>query len=144
MTDLNPNDSLWHGTTILCVRRGGRVAMAGDGQVSLGNTAGCTTGLATQYALLKHLVGLLQPDSGHVWIGDVDMAVANTLLYRTLTSYAYEKGDGGSALVADLATDTHLLEWARAWAPKMLDQHPGLSKKHTDRWLGGKSEFLKA
>jgi ATP-dependent HslUV protease subunit HslV len=28
----------WHGTTILCVRRAGHVAMAGDGQVSLGNT----------------------------------------------------------------------------------------------------------
>jgi ATP-dependent HslUV protease subunit HslV len=28
----------WHGTTILAVRRGGRVAVAGDGQVSLGNT----------------------------------------------------------------------------------------------------------
>jgi ATP-dependent HslUV protease subunit HslV len=35
----NPNDPVgWHGTTILCVRRDGRVAMAGDGQVSLGNT----------------------------------------------------------------------------------------------------------
>lgn len=28
----------WHGTTILCVRRGAEVAMAGDGQVTLGNT----------------------------------------------------------------------------------------------------------
>ncbi|NHO53483.1 ATP-dependent protease subunit HslV [Acetobacter estunensis] len=28
----------WHGTTILCVRRDGEVAMAGDGQVSLGPT----------------------------------------------------------------------------------------------------------
>lgn len=28
----------WHGTTILCVRRGGAVAMAGDGQVTLGQT----------------------------------------------------------------------------------------------------------
>ena len=28
----------WHGTTILCIRHGGKVAMAGDGQVSLGNT----------------------------------------------------------------------------------------------------------
>ncbi|GAN53724.1 ATP-dependent protease subunit HslV [Tanticharoenia sakaeratensis] len=28
----------WHGTTILCVRRGGQVAMAGDGQVTLGQT----------------------------------------------------------------------------------------------------------
>ncbi len=28
----------WHGTTTLCVRRDGHVAMAGDGQVSLGQT----------------------------------------------------------------------------------------------------------
>ena len=28
----------WHGTTILCVRKDGRVAMAGDGQVSMGQT----------------------------------------------------------------------------------------------------------
>src|SRR5205823_1317818 len=28
----------WHGTTILSVRRDGRLAMAGDGQVSLGQT----------------------------------------------------------------------------------------------------------
>ncbi|CAH2600844.1 peptidase component of the HslVU protease [Rhodovastum atsumiense] len=28
----------WHGTTILSVRRGGQVAMAGDGQVTLGQT----------------------------------------------------------------------------------------------------------
>ncbi|HEX7389668.1 MAG TPA: ATP-dependent protease subunit HslV [Acidiphilium sp.] len=35
----NANDPVgWHGTTILCVRANGSVAMAGDGQVSLGNT----------------------------------------------------------------------------------------------------------
>lgn len=35
----NSNDPVgWHGTTILCVRLGEQVAMAGDGQVSLGNT----------------------------------------------------------------------------------------------------------
>ncbi|MAU41381.1 MAG: HslU--HslV peptidase proteolytic subunit [Kordiimonas sp.] len=28
----------WHGTTILCVRKGNRVVMGGDGQVSLGDT----------------------------------------------------------------------------------------------------------
>ncbi|MBB5699531.1 ATP-dependent protease subunit HslV [Sphingomonas yantingensis] len=31
-------DNAWHGTTILSVRRGGRVVIAGDGQVSAGNT----------------------------------------------------------------------------------------------------------
>jgi ATP-dependent HslUV protease subunit HslV len=35
----NSNDPVgWHGTTILCVRRDSAVALAGDGQVSLGNT----------------------------------------------------------------------------------------------------------
>ncbi len=29
---------MFHGTTILCVRRNGNVAIAGDGQVTLGNT----------------------------------------------------------------------------------------------------------
>src|SRR6516165_37432 len=28
----------WHGTTILCVRKGGQVVVAGDGQVSMGQT----------------------------------------------------------------------------------------------------------
>ena len=31
-------EQTWHGTTILCVRKGNLVVMAGDGQVSLGNT----------------------------------------------------------------------------------------------------------
>jgi ATP-dependent DNA helicase RecG len=45
---------------------------------------------------------------------------------------------------ADLATDTELLEWARQLAPMMLDRYPQLAEKHTARWLGGKSEYLKA
>ena len=45
---------------------------------------------------------------------------------------------------ADLATDTALLEWARAEAPMLLDRHPHLAHKHVARWLGGKAEFLKA
>ncbi len=36
MADPTPT---WHGTTILCVRKGGQVALAGDGQVSFGQTA---------------------------------------------------------------------------------------------------------
>ena len=39
MQNNTPYDPVgWHGTTILCVRRGGHVAMAGDGQVTLGQT----------------------------------------------------------------------------------------------------------
>ena len=52
----------------------------------------------------------------------------------------------GAALLrfADLATDAELLEWARHAAPLMLDRHPEKARQHTERWLGGKSEFLKA
>lgn len=45
---------------------------------------------------------------------------------------------------ADLATDGHLLEWARAAAPVMLAEYPRQAEKHIARWLGGKAEFLKA
>ncbi len=31
-------DNLWHSTTIICVRRGEKVAIAGDGQVTFGDT----------------------------------------------------------------------------------------------------------
>jgi ATP-dependent DNA helicase RecG len=52
----------------------------------------------------------------------------------------------GDALLrfADLATDSHLLEWARELAPVMLDRHPELAARHVARWLGGKSDYLKA
>ncbi|WP_300655136.1 ATP-dependent DNA helicase RecG [Hydrogenophaga sp.] len=45
---------------------------------------------------------------------------------------------------ADLATDGHLLEWARAAAPVMLAEYPQQAEKHIARWLGGRAEFLKA
>ena len=45
---------------------------------------------------------------------------------------------------ADLTTDAPLLEWAREVAPLMLDRHSGLAARHVARWLGGKSEYLKA
>ncbi len=32
------NPASWHGTTILSVRKGGKVVIAGDGQVTMGNT----------------------------------------------------------------------------------------------------------
>jgi ATP-dependent HslUV protease subunit HslV len=34
----NDHDPRWHGTTILCLRKNGKVVIAGDGQVSMGQT----------------------------------------------------------------------------------------------------------
>jgi ATP-dependent DNA helicase RecG len=45
---------------------------------------------------------------------------------------------------ADLATDAPWLEWARTWAPTMLAHQPQLASRHVQRWLGGKSDFVKA
>ncbi len=52
----------------------------------------------------------------------------------------------GAALLrfADLAEDGELLQWARELAPLMLDKYPELADRHVGRWLGGKSDFLKA
>ena len=45
---------------------------------------------------------------------------------------------------ADLVEDGQLLEWARHLAPHMLDHCPQMAQRHISRWLGGKSDFLKA
>jgi ATP-dependent DNA helicase RecG len=45
---------------------------------------------------------------------------------------------------ADLVADAALLEAARQLAPAMLDRYPEYAHRHTARWLGGKSEYLKA
>ena len=52
----------------------------------------------------------------------------------------------GAALLrfADLSVDTDLLAWAQQLAPLMLDQYPEQAERHVQRWLGGKSDFLKA
>jgi ATP-dependent HslUV protease, peptidase subunit HslV len=38
MTEPSSSPQIWHGTTILTVRKGGKVVIAGDGQVSIGQT----------------------------------------------------------------------------------------------------------
>jgi ATP-dependent DNA helicase RecG len=52
----------------------------------------------------------------------------------------------GAAMLrfADLATDGHLLAWAREAAEQMLSQHPTAAERHIARWHGTKAEFLKA
>ena len=45
---------------------------------------------------------------------------------------------------ADLDTDHEWLAWARRCAPVMLARHPDKTAQHLNRWLGGKSDYLKA
>lgn len=82
----------FRGTTILCVRHAGEVAIAGDGQVSMGNTmfkgnarkvrrlyenkvlAGFAGGTADAFTLFERFEGKLQEHNGQLTRAAVDMA----------------------------------------------------------------------
>lgn len=84
----------WHGTTILAVRRGGEVVIAGDGQVSLGQTvikasarkvrrlapgghevvAGFAGSTADAFTLLERLEAKLEASPGQLARAAVDLA----------------------------------------------------------------------
>ena len=85
-------DPGWHGTTILSVRKGGRVVIAGDGQVSLGNTvikasarkvrrmadgrviAGFAGATADAFTLLERLESKLEQYPGQLTRACVELA----------------------------------------------------------------------
>jgi len=82
----------WHGTTILSVRKGGKVVIAGDGQVSLGATiikasarkvrplgdgsviAGFAGASADAFTLLERLEGKLEKHPGQLTRACVELA----------------------------------------------------------------------
>jgi ATP-dependent HslUV protease subunit HslV len=82
----------FHGTTILSVRRGDRVVIGGDGQVSLGNTvlkgnarkvrrlyhdrviAGFAGGTADAFTLFERFEGKLEKHRGHLTRAAVELA----------------------------------------------------------------------
>ncbi|ACL71160.1 20S proteasome A and B subunits [Thioalkalivibrio sulfidiphilus HL-EbGr7] len=82
----------FRGTTIVCVRRNGRVALGGDGQVTLGNTvmkgnarkvrrlygdkvlAGFAGGTADAFTLFERFEGKLEKYSGNLTRAAVELA----------------------------------------------------------------------
>lgn len=82
----------WRGTTILCVRKNGKVALAGDGQVSIGNTvvkatarkvrplaggsvvAGFAGATADAFALFERLEAKLESHPGQLARACVELA----------------------------------------------------------------------
>ncbi|MER2520077.1 MAG: ATP-dependent protease subunit HslV [Bdellovibrionales bacterium] len=85
----------WHGTTIIAIRKGGKVVVAGDGQVSMGNTivkgnarkvrrlktgsgtdviAGFAGATADAFALFERLEGKLEKHPGQLMRACVEMA----------------------------------------------------------------------
>ncbi|OJV34531.1 ATP-dependent protease subunit HslV [Sphingomonas sp. 67-36] len=84
---------VWHGTTILSIRRGGKVVVAGDGQVSMGNTVmkpnarkvrtlgadgkvigGFAGATADAFTLFERLEAKLERHQGHLMRAAVELA----------------------------------------------------------------------
>src|SRR5256714_1450432 len=88
----NPSPDLWHGTTILTVRKGGVVAIGGDGQVSIGQTivkanakkvrrlakgdviGGFAGATADAFTLFERLEGKLEQYPGQLMRAAVELA----------------------------------------------------------------------
>jgi ATP-dependent HslUV protease subunit HslV len=86
------DDQRWHGTTILCVRKNGQVVIAGDGQVSMGQTivksnarklrrlgsgkviAGFAGATADAFALFERLEAKLEQHPGQLTRACVELA----------------------------------------------------------------------
>jgi len=86
------SSNAWHGTTIIAVRKGGHVALAGDGQVSMGNTvvksnarklrrlaggtviAGFAGATADAFALFERLEAKLEQYPGQLTRACVELA----------------------------------------------------------------------
>ena len=89
---MSEQTTTWHGTTILSVRKQGRVVIAGDGQVSLGQTVikanarkvrrigggailvGFAGGTADAFTLLERLEGKLEKHPGQLMRACVELA----------------------------------------------------------------------
>lgn len=91
----------WHGTTIVTVRKGDKVVVAGDGQVSLGNT------------VIKHTAKKVRPLAGGTVIGGFAGATADafTLFERLearLEQYPGQLMRACVELAKDWRTDRYL------------------------------------
>ena len=91
----------WHGTTIVAVRKGSRVVVAGDGQVSVGNT------------VMKHHAKKVRPLAGGKVIGGFAGATADafTLFERLeakLIQYPDQLMRASVELAKDWRTDRYL------------------------------------
>ena len=92
------------GTTIICVKRDGRVAMAGDGQVTLGSQVVKTTARK-----VRRLTGKARPDVIAGFAGSTSDAM--TLLERFEKQLDEHHGNllrAASALMKDWRTDKYL------------------------------------
>ena len=108
MTDENSMPT-WHGTTILTVRKGGKVVIAGDGQVSLGQT------------VIKHNAKKVRPlGRGNVIAGFAGATADAFTLFERLEAKLEMYPDQLTRACVDLAKDWRTDRYLRRLEAMML------------------------
>src|SRR6185437_10064763 len=127
------DDSAWHGTTILCLRKAGTVVVAGDGQVTLGQTvlkanakkvrrlggggviAGFAGATADAITLFERLEAKLEQYSGQLTRACVELAKDwRTDRYLRRLEAMMAVADMNGALILSGTGDGYALAAARA------------------------------
>ncbi|MBL4645754.1 MAG: ATP-dependent protease subunit HslV [Rhizobiales bacterium] len=100
---------LWHGTTIITVRKGGKVVVAGDGQVSLGPT------------IIKHNAKKVRPlGRGQVIAGFAGATADAFTLFERLEAKLEQYPDQLTRACVDLAKDWRTDRYLRRLEAMML------------------------
>ncbi|MCL4150766.1 UNVERIFIED_CONTAM: hypothetical protein GTU68_031411 [Idotea baltica] len=100
---------VWHGTTILTVRKGGKVVIAGDGQVSLGQT------------VIKHNAKKVRPlGRGQVIAGFAGATADAFTLFERLEAKLEQYPDQLTRACVDLAKDWRTDRYLRRLEAMML------------------------
>src|SRR5437879_9909717 len=119
-------NAAWHGTTVLCLRKGGQVVVAGDGQVTMGQTV-----VKSNARKLRRLAG------GSVLAGFAGAtADAITLFERLegkLEQYAGQLSRACVELAKDWRTDRYL---------RRLEAMMAVADKHVSLVLSGTGDVL--
>ena len=99
----------WHGTTIVAVRKGSRVVVAGDGQVSVGNT------------VMKHNARKVRPLAGGKVIGGFAGATADAFtLFERLEAKLEQDPDQLMRAAVELAKDWRTDRYLRRLEAMMI------------------------
>lgn len=122
----SPTSATWHGTTILSVRKNGRVVVAGDGQVTLGNTV-----LKASARKVRPLAG------GKVIVGFAGATADAFTLFERLEAKLEQYPDQLQRACVELAKD-----WRTDRYLRKLEAMMAVADRETSLILSGTGDVL--
>ena len=122
----SPDGSAWHGTTILSLRKGGEVVIAGDGQVSMGQTV-----VKSNAKKVRRLGG------GSVIAGFAGATADAITLFERLEAKLEQYSGQLTRACVELAKD-----WRTDRYLRRLEAMMAVADKHTSLILSGTGDVL--